>query len=536
MKLLKNLSFLILLISIFFVDVANAQEAPKTFTFQGIARQDGFFLKDLELGFEVSLFTDYDSLVYMEAHTAETNKEGVFTLFIGEGTSPTADFEDIDWGNFAYYLNVRVFYKGNFYFEMPNVPILAVPVANFAHHAHSTDDWTNVGDTILYRLQGRVGIGTDMPTAKLEVVPDIRAEYLELHGDGERLGLTNAGETADYQFSVLADGRLNLRESISGNQYFTFTPSGDAGLFTNSPQADFHINGITRSNAFETFGTGARLTMGNPSESRVYQFRTALSGDLGLFESTQSRHFLHFDNNGRVGVLNDNPQADFHINGTTRSNAFETFGNGTRLMIGNATQSRLYRFTTASNGELSLYESTQNRYFLHFDNAGRVGVFTTNPQAELDVNGRIRTRELEIVGGMDITEPFEMTEARPIEKGALVAIDPENPGKLTQSAKAYDKCIAGIISGAGGIHPGMSLSQGDLVENGQLVALTGRVYVKASACNGAIQAGDLLTSSDLPGIAMKVTDHQKAFGAVIGKAMTELEAGEGLVLVLVNLQ
>ena len=35
---------------------------------------------------------------------------------------------------------------------------------------------------------------------------------------------------------------------------------------------------------------------------------------------------------------------------------------------------------------------------------------------------------------------------------------------------------------------------------------------------------------------MKVTDHQRAFGTTIGKAMTPLESGKGLVLVLVNLQ
>jgi hypothetical protein len=35
---------------------------------------------------------------------------------------------------------------------------------------------------------------------------------------------------------------------------------------------------------------------------------------------------------------------------------------------------------------------------------------------------------------------------------------------------------------------------------------------------------------------MKVTDHAKAQGAIIGKAMTELKQGKGLVLVLVTLQ
>jgi hypothetical protein len=35
---------------------------------------------------------------------------------------------------------------------------------------------------------------------------------------------------------------------------------------------------------------------------------------------------------------------------------------------------------------------------------------------------------------------------------------------------------------------------------------------------------------------MKVTDYAKAQGAIIGKAMAELQHGKGLVLVLVTLQ
>ena len=57
---------------------------------------------------------------------------------------------------------------------------------------------------------------------------------------------------------------------------------------------------------------------------------------------------------------------------------------------------------------------------------------------------------------------------------------------------------------------------------------------------GIIEAGrhtgDLLTTSDVPGHAMKVVDSGKAQGAVLGKAMTRLEGGRGLVLVLVSLQ
>jgi hypothetical protein len=69
------------------------------------------------------------------------------------------------------------------------------------------------------------------------------------------------------------------------------------------------------------------------------------------------------------------------------------------------------------------------------------------------------------------------------------------------------------------------------------VALTGRVYCWVEAGAAGIVPGDLLTTSEAPGHAMKVADHAQAMGAIIGKAMTPLVAGEkGLVMVLVSLQ
>jgi len=117
-----------------------------------------------------------------------------------------------------------------------------------------------------------------------------------------------------------------------------------------------------------------------------------------------------------------------------------------------------------------------------------------------------------------------------------VVIDEDNPGHLKMSDGAYDTRVAGVVSGANGINPGIQMQQQGLLEGGKNVALTGRVYVQADAAFGAIKPGDLLTTSDVPGHAMKVADHSKAQGAVLGKAMTGLKEGRGKVLVLVTLQ
>ena len=58
----------------------------------------------------------------------------------------------------------------------------------------------------------------------------------------------------------------------------------------------------------------------------------------------------------------------------------------------------------------------------------------------------------------------------------------------------------------------------------------------ADASYGPIEVGDLLTTSATAGHAMRVVDPTLAFGSVIGKALSPLEEGVGLVDVLITLQ
>jgi hypothetical protein len=166
---------------------------------------------------------------------------------------------------------------------------------------------------------------------------------------------------------------------------------------------------------------------------------------------------------------------------------------------------------------------------------GNVGINTLFPAYPLDVVGTTRTHSLIITGGADLAEPFKIG-AGGIPKGSVVVIDEEHPGDPKLSTRAYDSHVAGIVSGANGINPGIARHQEGGLEGGQNVALTRRVYVLADATNGPIRPGDLLTTSDTPGHAMRVTDHAKAQGAVLGKAMSGLPAGQGMVLTLVTLQ
>ena len=115
-----------------------------------------------------------------------------------------------------------------------------------------------------------------------------------------------------------------------------------------------------------------------------------------------------------------------------------------------------------------------------------------------------------------------------------MVIDEED--KLRQCTDAYDKRVAGVISGAGGYRPGIVLDKNPSQDNRLPVSLLGKVYCKLDARYSTIKVGDLLTTSRTPGHAMKADDLFKAFGAVIGKALRPLEEGQALVPILVGLQ
>jgi len=157
-----------------------------------------------------------------------------------------------------------------------------------------------------------------------------------------------------------------------------------------------------------------------------------------------------------------------------------------------------------------------------------------SPSFSVTNGGTTVTRVLQITGGSDLAEHFEVADG--IEPGMVVAIDPRRSGTLTISRGAYNRSVAGVVSGARNLNAGLVLPEPTGAGNSTPVTLSGRVWVYCDASRNPIEPGDLLTTSAIPGHAMKVTDHKKAQGAIIGKAMTGLKSGRGLVLLLASLQ
>ena len=122
------------------------------------------------------------------------------------------------------------------------------------------------------------------------------------------------------------------------------------------------------------------------------------------------------------------------------------------------------------------------------------------------------------VNGADLAEAY-YTKDMSVAPGDLVQLDSSLQAGVKKADSRYDPRTLGVIT----TKPGLVIGD-DTISEGKpvLLALTGRVPIKVSAENGPIEAGDFLTSSSTPGVAMKATEP----GYAIAQAMTGF-AGEG---------
>jgi len=167
------------------------------------------------------------------------------------------------------------------------------------------------------------------------------------------------------------------------------------------------------------------------------------------------------------------------------------------------------------------------------NDGGGMGLLSQgNPAARFVGNVEV-TGDLFLVNG-DCSEDFDISSEHVIEPGTVMVI--ADDGLLEPSCQAYDRRVAGVISGAGNYRSAITLDRRQSCDGRASLALVGKVYCKVDAQYAPIATGDLLTTSPTRGHAMRVGDATLGFGALIGKALQPYSDGQGLIPILVALQ
>ena len=312
-----------------------------------------------------------------------------------------------------------------------------------------------------------------------------------------------------------AAGSYHFYVQGNNNPEFVVEGNGSVGIGTSTPAAPLNI-------ASGTVSAG----------SQIYNALTVQPSGGSAYGANGSSIFLSSATNYVSPATNSNIQPTAGLWSSLDTGGSGAVNYGGSLVLGSTPQ-----------GNASPVERMRINYL------GNVGIGTAAPAYNLDVAGVARAQSgiiypdgnkqtvawTGVLCGGDYAEAVKTKgELKNYGPGDVLVIASGKESDVEKASTPYSTTVAGIYAtkpGVIGRRQSLGRDTDDLP-----MAMVGIVPAKVSAENGPIQKGDLLVTASTPGYAMKGTDRSRMLGAVIGKAMGELDSGSGEIEVLVTLQ
>ncbi len=372
-------------------------------------------------------------------------------------------------------INTSGTYNGD-YLEFENNSSTVLEVASSGQLTIATT--TNISNSLFYiatssniftvMSNGDIGIGTSSPSTQLQVVGP------------EALGVSSSTEGQLLFYNSLTSSTVTLQGSTSTPRSFTLTLPNSTGTAGQSL--------VTDGNGNLSWGSTGFTVIASTSVNKVLTVAMASDTTAGITPSSL---------NSEVWIT-ANVMAS--TTAATSSVGIGVYKTATcTSLVGSVVTSTFDRASTTIPGIFNMTlnvvdapaSTTKQNYWLCADYAGTVSNLS---YAELTLQ--------EIRAGSDVAEVYYAATGTQLTAGDVISLDPSISDGVKQSESPYDNTLMGIIS----TQPGATLGNSDPPSGVQeLVALAGRVPINVTNENGDINAGDYLTSSDIPGIAMRAT-------------------------------
>jgi hypothetical protein len=151
-------------------------QAPQKMSYQAVIRNATNELlvnKPVKMRISILQGSATGSSVYSELHSATTNANGLVSIEIGGGASPTGIFSSINWGNGTYFVKTETDpNNGTNYTITGTSQLLSVPYALESHNAKNADNAKSAGDGI--KSVSSTGDTVYLNNGKKYIIPGIK--------------------------------------------------------------------------------------------------------------------------------------------------------------------------------------------------------------------------------------------------------------------------------------------------------------------------------------------------------------------------
>ncbi len=280
--------------------------------------------------------------------------------------------------------------------------------------------WTVSGSDI-HRVNGNVGIGTDIPGEKLHVDGTILTEGgIQMVGGINKI-IFGDSSTSEFQIARHNPSKGTGNPNINTESIFTIDDSDNIGIGTSNPTVQLDVAGdVNIRDSLEVYGsaniTGSIVTQGylslnNPNGSIRYGEPGVLSdfsliNTAGTIKSGRSSEKGDYDvevltidgEHNYVGILNTNPYTELDVKGTTRTTGFQMTGNaGPDKLLksvdndGNAEWVDISEITTPG-----LWVPNAMGTIAYMDGRVNIGIDNAPLEYKLAVNGTIGCKKIKV--------------------------------------------------------------------------------------------------------------------------------------------
>ena len=314
----------------------------------------------------------------------------------------------------------------------------AVTTAKLADHSVTAVKISNTDSKFNVQTDGKVGIGTSTPSAKLDILTSSSAEFaLKAYNStstGHGAFIKGGGTSGQF--------RLKVESSENTDAPFVVTGDGNCGIGTDNPSAKTVIKSGVNSlpNSDISADTGTALRILGADEAAIDLGSTGRINNGGVGQWIQARHSesdsLYYNLllnpiGGNVGIGTVSPSAPLEVTSTTGGVVFPRLTTTQRDAISSPTDGE-----TIFNSTTNVVESYNGTSWIAAGGGVRAKCFFDGSSASPTASGAVNIASITQNGTGDYTVTFTTSITDPVASVSVVEA----------SSNPYDISIHSISS------------------------------------------------------------------------------------------